>query len=134
MKNKKVFYCLIIVLVCFFCFKISASAITIEFCNDSDIKKALLIVGNVVFIFKILVPLAIILMAGIDFFKISFSNDPSKDITGSLSKLIKRLVAGIVIFFIPTILNAALNLIAYSNDDFQKEYTECISCVFDRKC
>lgn len=134
MKNKKVFYCLIIVLVGFFCFKISASAITIEFCNDSDIKKALLIVGNVVFIFKILVPLAIILMAGIDFFKISFSNDPSKDITGSLSKLIKRLVAGIVIFFIPTILNAALNLIAYSNDDFQKEYTKCISCVFDRKC
>lgn len=134
MKNKKVFYCLIIVLVCFFGFKISASAITIEFCNDSDIKKALLIVGNVVFIFKILVPLAIILMAGIDFFKISFSNDPSKDITGSLSKLIKRLVAGIVIFFIPTILNAALNLIAYSNDDFQKEYTKCISCVFDRKC
>lgn len=99
--------------------------------SDSNALKAFQIVGYLLFILKIVVPLILIIMASIDFAKavISSNEKPNADI---LKKLFQRVLVGVIIFLIPTILNFLLSLVdgasATVNDS---GFTGCTDCLLD---
>lgn len=99
-----------------------------DFCNDEGIVKVLKFTGYILFVIKILVPLALILFGSIDFIKAIVSSDVSA-INKSAVSLTKRTVAGIIIFFIPTVISLVLSLIATFNTNTKAEYDTCYKCI-----
>lgn len=89
------------------------------------------LVGTVVTILKIGIPLIIIVIAIIDLGKAAVSSKP-EDVTKAFGSLVKRLIAGIVIFFIPTIVNLVFSLV----DNFSEgtDYMICSTCVAGGDC
>ena len=99
-----------------------------NFCSEDGVKMTLNIIGYVVFSLKMIVPLLLIIMGSLDFSKALISSD-DKAIKDALGKLIRRIIAGIIVFFIPTILNYAFSLINEVSNN-QANFTECSSCLF----
>ena len=100
------------------------------FCN-ADSVRAFKVIGYIVTTIKIIAPLCIIILASIDFFRAIMSND-EKAISVSTKSFIRRLIAGIVIFLIPTIVYALLDVLSSSIGDTEfNEYITCTKCVFD---
>lgn len=102
-------------------------------CANEGPRQAAKIVGYVIQICKWIVPLMIIILGMMDFGKAVISSD-EKAINKATSSLIKRFIAGIVVFFIPTIVMAILNLIKITNGIEDKENTNfgaCTTCLFD---
>lgn len=85
------------------------------------------LLGNVVLILKIVVPLIIIIIGVIEFGKASFVND-DKAIKKSVVTLIKKVITGIIIFFIPGLVSLAFRLIG-SFEALNGEYTKCVNCI-----
>lgn len=85
-------------------------------------------VGYGVYALKIIIPLIIIIFGIVDFAKAVMSSD-DKAIKGAATSLLKRTIAGIAIFFIPTIVTVVFNLIDnVANLDGLKE---CRVCLLD---
>ncbi len=99
--------------------------LTLAFCADTwSIWK---LIGDILTIFKIVIPVIIIIMGAIDLGKAVVSSD-EKEIKKATSSLMRRFIAGIIIFFIPTIVNVVFNIL----DNFgevRSDYTICSSCV-----
>ena len=85
------------------------------------------VVGYVVLIIKIVVPLLLILLGMIDLGKAVISSD-EKAIKTSTNMLIKRFIAAVVIFFIPTIVNALFSVLDVMGDA-KNDYNVCVKCV-----
>ena len=84
------------------------------------------ILGYVVVVIKIVIPLILIILGMVDLGKAVVSSD-EKAINKSVGSLIRRFIAAVVIFFVPTIISAifdALNLI-----DNPSDYNVCVQCV-----
>ena len=97
-------------------------------CNNSSVGSAMVILGYVIEISKWIVPLIIIVLGMIDFGKAMISNDDSSINKASVT-LIRRLIAGVVIFFIPTIISVFTKNILDTN--IENEFLTCTSCVFN---
>lgn len=100
----------------------------IDFCGDEGVIKTSKFVGYIIYVIKILVPLALILFGSIDFIKAIIESDSNK-IKNSGVTLAKRTIAGIIIFFIPTIISLALSLISSFDKDMKKDYERCYKCI-----
>lgn len=99
-----------------------------DFCGDSNVLKAAKFAGYILFVVKILVPLSLIIFGSIDFIKAMVASDPNK-IKDSGISLAKRTLAGIIIFFIPTIISLVLSLITTFNNDVKTDYNKCYKCI-----
>lgn len=100
------------------------------FCN-ADSVRAFKVIGYIITTIKIIAPLCIIILASIDFFRAIMSND-EKAISVSTKSFIRRLIAGIIIFLIPTIVSAVLDVLSPSIGDTKfNEYITCTKCIFD---
>lgn len=97
------------------------------FCEDEGVLKAFKIAGTFLKILKIVVPILIIILGSVDFGKAVISDD-QKAISKSAQSLGKRLIAGIIIFFIPTIINVVFNVID-GFDDVKSDFTKCTNCL-----
>lgn len=95
------------------------------FCGDT--KEIWELIGTAVTIFKVVIPVLIIILGSIDLGKAVVSSD-EKAIKGATSVLIKRIIIGVVIFFIPTIVKALFNLFT-SGADAYKDAGVCVNCV-----
>ncbi len=94
-----------------------------SFC--SDISGGLKIAGYTIIIIKIITPLAIILMGSFDFYK-AVSSGKQDDLKKQAIMIGNRVLVGLIIFFLPTIIKTTLNFL--SGDS---EYINCINCLFD---
>ena len=85
------------------------------------------IIGWVLWVFKIVIPIVIIVFGMIDLGKAVVA---SKDdvIKKSVKSLVMRAIAGIIIFFIPTLVGAIFSLVGEFNDN-RKEYDKCSACI-----
>ena len=85
------------------------------------------VLGYLVLIIKIVIPLLLIIFGMIDLGKAVIA---SKDdaIKSSVSSLVKRFIAAIAIFFVPTLVSAVFNMIGITADD-TKDYNICVQCV-----
>ena len=86
------------------------------------------VVGYFVLIIKIVIPLLLIVLGMIDLGKAVISSD-EKAIKSSTNILIKRFIAAVVIFFIPTIVNAVFSVLEVMGDTEKSDYNVCVKCV-----
>ena len=88
------------------------------------------VVGYIFLIVKIVLPLILVILGMIDLGKAVLSSD-DKSIKDAAMLLAKRVVAGIIIYFIPTIIQVAFNYISGFNEDMQNDAKNCIDCLTD---
>ncbi len=102
------------------------------FCQDTvDIWR---ILGYVVLIIKIVIPLALIILGMVDLGKAVVASD-DKAISKSVGALIKRFIAAIVVFFVPTIVSAIFNALHFfAKDDERNDFNTCVQCVTGGSC
>lgn len=101
-------------------------AVADNFCVDAQ--KTLQFLGYILAFVKILVPLAIIVVGSFDYYK-AVTTGSSDDLKKQSITLIKRVISGLIIFFIPTI----LNLIFHTVNGFaevEADYNKCADCLF----
>ena len=87
------------------------------------------LVGKVLLVFKIVIPLLLIIFGMIDLGKAVVASD-EKAIKNATNSIIKRLIAAVVIFFIPTMVAAVFSLISNFNKEKENEgYSICSACI-----
>lgn len=87
------------------------------------------ILGYVVLVIKIVIPLLLIIFGMVDLGKAVVSSDDGA-IKSATNSLIKRFIAAIAIFFVPTLVSAVFNLIGIFGEQ-EADYNTCIQCVTD---
>ena len=103
----------------------------IQFCKRTAVIWQ--IVGWVVLVFKILVPILLIILGMVDLGK-AVVGSKEDDIKKATQSLINRAIAAIVIFFIPTIVAVIMSVIADFRDSGAKaDFEECKKCLLDPK-
>jgi len=102
-------------------------AAVFDFCAEDGILKTFKIVGYLITIIKILIPLLLILLGSIDFGKAVVASD-DKAINKAATTLVTRAVAGIIIFFIPTIIHFVVGLVN-SWSGVKSEFENCETCM-----
>lgn len=85
------------------------------------------ILGHIVTIIKIVIPLALIILGMIDLGKAVISSD-DKAISKAVGALIKRFIAAVVMFFIPTIVSAIFSAISSINLT-EGDAQICVQCI-----
>lgn len=141
MKKKYIF---IIVILALFCFIPNALASVndnllvaaneiqeFKFCERSEVLKVMRVLGYVIYVAKIVVPLLLIIFGSLDFGKAVISSD-DRAIKEAGGTLVRRFIAAIIVFLLPTILNLLLDLVydiesVKENPDFKK----CTECIFN---
>ena len=88
----------------------------------------MIILGYIIQVGKWIVPLIIISLGMVDYGKAAISND-EKALTKATSALVRRFIAGIVIFFVPTIISAFTKNTLKT--DIENEFLSCTSCMFN---
>ena len=101
------------------------------FCTDTANIWNLL--GYVVTVIKIVIPLILIVLGMVDLGKAVVSSD-DKQISKSVSTLIKRFIAAVIVFFVPTIVSALFNALAIMNTTEWEDYNVCVQCVTGSTC
>lgn len=97
------------------------------FCYDTS--EILQLVGWVVTIIKIGIPLIIIILGLIDLGKAAVSSKP-EEIKKTATSLIWRIVGGIAIFFVPTIIMLVFRIVNGFNTVEQKtDFNICYDCI-----
>lgn len=86
------------------------------------------VLGYVVMIFKIVIPLLLIIFGMVDLGKAVISSD-DKAVSKAVSQLIRRFIAAVVVFFIPTIVSALFNALDIMNSSDVADYNVCVQCV-----
>ena len=86
------------------------------------------IIGYVFLILKIIIPLILIILGIIDVGKAVISSD-EKIIKDGVFSLLKRIIAGIIIFFIPTIISVIFSFIGGFNEEIQQDFGNCFDCL-----
>lgn len=97
--------------------------------SENTTLKVFQVIGYILFILKILVPIIIIVLGVIEFSKAALSGDEKANTT-SFKTLMMRIITGVTIFFIPTILDFALSLVQGTKDAASK-YDGCTTCMLD---
>lgn len=127
--KKKQFLILLIFIAIFFTSPVLADTYTKSYCTG--LKGTLRIIGEVVNIIKIVVPLIIIGFACVDLFKV-ITSGKDDSISKALKSIVTRLIIGVLIFFIPAILEFGFSLIDEWTD-YETSYQECVSCILNVK-
>lgn len=128
MKKNKIKYLLFVIFALFLCINpvMAATEHPTAICLKSDVVLVARIIGYALFLVKLAVPILLIGLGSVDLGKAVLSSDDNA-IKASISILIKRAIAGVVIFFIPSLLTFVMSLIDDANklSDFNC-ITDCI--------
>ena len=100
-----------------------------DVCAEPSVKRVLKFFGTLIFILKLAVPFIIITKGTFLFYNAVIKGE-SKDLTKSAKEFGGKIVLGITVFFIPSLINGALGLY---NDwaSVKSEYTDCATCLLD---
>ncbi|MBE6155912.1 MAG: hypothetical protein E7164_04065 [Firmicutes bacterium] len=88
-------------------------------------------IGQIVTIFKIVIPVILIVLGVISFGKAVIAAD-DKEIKTATNLFIKKFIAAVIIFFIPNIVSALFSMIG-SFSDVEKDYNVCVQCITSPK-
>ena len=86
------------------------------------------VLGFVLLVFKIVIPLLIIIFGMIDLGKAVVSS-ADDEVKKAIKSLAFRIIAGVIIFFIPTLVSVVFNLIAGFNKEASDDYEVCSICI-----
>lgn len=99
-------------------------------CSENSIRRVLKIFGFILLVAKIAVPLVIIGFGTFDLFKAVVDKD-EKSFGKQIKQLLIRILAGLVVFFIPNIINAVFSLSDRFGIIEDDKYATCRSCVLE---
>ncbi|MDD2409390.1 MAG: hypothetical protein PHD03_01560 [Bacilli bacterium] len=99
------------------------------FCEEVDVLKALKFIGFIIFFLKVLVPFIIIMMATFDYYK-AIIDEKDDALVKQTKVLIRRILIGIIIFFIPSLIKLSLMFVS-GWSDIEFDYTKCADCLLD---
>lgn len=85
------------------------------FGDPSDPNSVAWLIQEILNYIKILGPILVIVLSSVDFIKVIVKSD-DKEMAAAQRKLIIRLILALLLFLIPTIVNAILNIFGYSTD------------------
>lgn len=103
-------------------------------CGDNSIPAPIApITRTIVLMLEIILPLAIIIVGSLDFFKAVAAADQEK-IKKNQNQFINRLKAGAIFFFVIVVVRFAVSIVADQTD--QQSLTNCIDCLIndETKC
>ena len=97
------------------------------YCSDPNFIKPFKFLGRIFTILKILIPIIIIGFGAFDLSKavVASKDDENKK---SIRSLAMRALAGIIIFFVPTIVNLVFTLVDDWNQ-YSTDYSKCSRCI-----
>lgn len=78
-------------------------------------------------IIKIVVPILLVVSGMISFLKVTFSSNVDEDMKKAKSKLINNIIAAVIIFFVISIVNFAVSLVAGNNSNIMG----CVNCFMN---
>ena len=107
-----------------------------NFCGNPGVTKVMKILGSVVYILKFIGPLLIIVFGVIDYAKAVVSSDENA-LNKATESLIRRIISGVVVFLIPSILWGLLNVIDITDgmhDLNNTEFGTCTKCLLRNEC
>lgn len=99
-----------------------------DFCGD--IQATLQIVYYILLVIRILVPLGICAMSIFDFYN-AVTGGSAEALRKEAIILGKRVLIGLIIFFIPTIINIVVDAADKENE---MRYRACLNCLFENNC
>lgn len=97
-----------------------------DFCKETGVIWQF--IGYVLFIFKIVIPILLIVFGMMDLGKAVVASD-DKEIKNATTKLAKRAVAGVVIFFIPALVGFIFSIVVGFSGKVQETYELCKDCI-----
>lgn len=97
-------------------------AVGSNFC--ADFGSTLRLVSISILIVRILVPLLIIIMGTFDIYK-SVTSGKADDLKKQMITFGKRIIIGLMVFFLPSFVNLVVNAL----DDSPSDYKTCLSCI-----
>ena len=98
----------------------------VDFCASTA--KVWKIVGSIFTVFKILIPIILIITGSIDFGKALLSSDDN--LFKAVKKVITRLIIAVVIFLLPSLVTMVIGLfVGFSEDGVKEDYEYCKSCI-----
>ena len=133
MNKKKIIFFITVFLLLSSCIIVNAEPAYVgeNICGEESVKKILRLVGVIIILAKILIPLILIVLGSIDLYKGVYGKS-EKDLVSGVKSLALRILAGVFIFFVPSIINMAFDIIYESTG---RVTNECITCVLDTsKC
>lgn len=86
------------------------------------------LVGRILTIFKIVVPIIIIILGMLDLGKAVMSSKP-EEISKNAKSLLFRIIAGLIIFFIPTLVGFIFTIVDSFNSDVKADFNICSACI-----
>ena len=89
------------------------------------------LVGNILLVFKIIVPVILICIGIITLGKAVISTD-EKDMKNGFNSMIKKFITAVCIFFLPTIITTMFGIVN-GFDELQKDYNVCQKCITNPK-
>lgn len=104
--------------------------IAMDYCGT--LKPIILILDAVLTVIKIGIPIILILMGTIDLGKAVLSSD-DKAIKESTSRLVKRVIAAVAIFFVTTIVELIMGIVAENADKEADSWSSCWKTVKEGK-
>lgn len=97
-------------------------------CSESEILRVLQFIGYLLYVAKIFVPLLIIGFATFDLFKSVIDKD-EKSISKQLKIVGIRLISGLLVFFLPSIIYAVFGISTRFNTYEESKYQMCADCL-----
>lgn len=97
-------------------------------CTNENVVKVLKFIAILFNIAKILVPIILIVTGVISLAKAVMSDE--RDFSKEITSLLIKLFVGLLVFFLPTILLAFIDLIDGS-EDVRNDFTKCSECILD---
>ncbi len=100
-----------------------------KYCNEGNVAQTLKFIGILLFIAKIFVPALIIILGSVDFAQAMMAGKDD-EVKKKIPILIKRFAAGIIIFFIPSIIDFLFSVLDGYSDSVSK-YSNCRTCILN---
>ena len=106
---------------------LAATTSEIRFCEYAGVLRTFKILGVIINIVKIVVPLIIIGTAMVSVFT-TVTSGKSDELKASFMIIVKKLIAGLIIFLLPSTLDFAFDTLI-GNDT--SKFTSCTNCLLD---
>lgn len=85
------------------------------------------LIGNVLLIFKIVIPVILIVIGIITLGKAVISTD-EKDMKNGVNSMVKKFLVAVLIFFIPNIVTTLFGIVSGFNE-LKSDYNVCQKCI-----
>lgn len=104
-----------------------------SFCTDAQ--PVLYTIGKFMLVFKIIIPILLIIFGMVDLGKAVISSD-EKAVSKAAKSLLNRAIAGVCIFFVPYIVGVVFKMIGEFKQ-YEEQYEVCSACISNpdsKKC